>query len=337
MTCDELQIKLDNHAAWLRGKRSEPESFKNCNLDSHDLENARLQRADFTGASMQGAYLVGADLRGAKLCDVNLYDAELRDVDLTGACLTRANLKRAWLLDARLAHADCSSAVFASANLANVDFAHADVTGADLSRAHLMGTKFEGTDLTKANLSKIKRDLQREVRLLRDEIPFLTRALRAGRVDGTSYHGACRCLAGTLLRAAGVRSVDSERVYKNGFRAAYESPREKWFTNIRPGDTPENNQVAAITLGWLQEVLAEPVVLGKVSRARRINISRWLHLHKGGVWKYDGRTTWWCDDNTRHVSRVCVDSDRDDGGGSVGYHLYGGNNPGWVHFTDAGK
>jgi hypothetical protein len=25
----------------------------------------------------------------------------------------------------------------------------------------------------------------------------------------------------------------------------------------------------------------------------------------GGKWKYDGIATWWCDDEKRHVSRVC--------------------------------
>lgn len=72
-------------------------------------------------------------------------------------------------------------------------------------------------------------------------------------------------------------------------------------------------------------------------KPKLFNVTRWLNKHKGGNWKYDGSATWWCDDKVRHMSRVCMDSSRDDGGGPVGYYLYGGSNPGWVHFTETGQ
>lgn len=36
-----------------------------------------------------------------------------------------------------------------------------------------------------------------------------------------------------------------------------------------------------------------------------LNKSKWLSKTFGGNWKYDGATTWNCDDGKRYVSRVC--------------------------------
>lgn len=61
---------------------------------------------------------------------------------------------------------------------------------------------------------------------------------------------------------------------------------------------------------------------------RRPSIAKWLAKNKGGKWTYDGHATWWCDDGVRHMSRVAMSMDENDP--RYGYHLYGGDNPGWV-------
>ncbi|MHA2279906.1 MAG: hypothetical protein ACXAC5_03390 [Promethearchaeota archaeon] len=35
-----------------------------------------------------------------------------------------------------------------------------------------------------------------------------------------------------------------------------------------------------------------------------MNKTKYLEKHFGGKWKYDGVTSWWCDDGKRHVSRT---------------------------------
>lgn len=69
-------------------------------------------------------------------------------------------------------------------------------------------------------------------------------------------------------------------------------------------------------------------------KAKRLNISKWLEKHKGGKWTYDRQGAWWCDDGKRHVWRVAMDFTDEDG--PAGYHLYGGDSPGWIYFTDKG-
>ncbi len=54
----------------------------------------------------------------------------------------------------------------------------------------------------------------------------------------------------------------------------------------------------------------------------------------GGIWKYDGVTTWWCDDDKRSVARThghfgCDDDDCR----ATAYWLYGDGSPQQVYFN----
>jgi hypothetical protein len=73
-----------------------------------------------------------------------------------------------------------------------------------------------------------------------------------GRVDGSTYEGACACLVGTI---ANVRGVGYEAV-GNGIAPDSGRPAEQWFMSIRKGDTPATNQVSAITVQWLDEFVS---------------------------------------------------------------------------------
>jgi len=79
-------------------------------------------------------------------------------------------------------------------------------------------------------------------------------ALRAGKIDGSTYSGACACLVGTIAneRHAGIDCL--EGITPNSTR-----PAEKWFMAIRPGMTPDNNHVAKIVEGWITDwMVANP-------------------------------------------------------------------------------
>ena len=64
--------------------------------------------------------------------------------------------------------------------------------------------------------------------------------------------------------------------------------------------------------------------------ARRPSKAKILAKALGGKWKYDGVTSWWCDDNKRHVSR-CAAGHEDDGW-APSYYLYITNEPAKVLF-----
>lgn len=59
--------------------------------------------------------------------------------------------------------------------------------------------------------------------------------------------------------------------------------------------------------------------------------AKWLGEVLGGKWKYDGETTWWCDDEIRSVARVHCGAKDINGEFESGYlpeyWLYGNGTP----------
>jgi len=222
MTPAELAAVVEAHGKWRRGEEGGSRA---------NLTRAYLTGADLTGADLAGANLTRANLTRADLADANLTGADLADAYLTGANLTRANLTRAYLTGADLAGADLADANLADANL----------TRANLTRADLAG----------ANLSAIREDFVQVLNAAPAEVPGLLEALRAGKVDGSTYEGDCACLVGTIANVRGCYYGELGALKPDSSR-----PAERWFLAIAKGSTPENNPVAKITEGWIVEWLA---------------------------------------------------------------------------------
>ena len=136
--------------------------------------------------------------------------------------------------------------------------------GADLSGADLRWANLRWANLSGANLQAIKDDLFGYLDHVPLEVPGLLAVLETGKIDGSTYSGPCACLAGTCEKLAVGVFIDSEDVASDKTDRATElldlrdvsSPRERWFLAIRPGDTPTNSTIAAITAEWLREWIA---------------------------------------------------------------------------------
>jgi hypothetical protein len=166
--------------------------------------------------TLRMALQAGADLSGADLRDANLSGADLSDANLSGADLSDANL-----------------------------------SGADLSGADLSGADLRDADLRDANLTPIRDDIWAVLSAAPAEVPALIEAIKAGRVDGSTYTGECACLVGTIANA---RKTDVESLGPLQINSS--RPAERFFLGIRKGDTPETNQFSKLTLEWSQEWLS---------------------------------------------------------------------------------
>ena len=128
----------------------------------------------------------------------------------------------------------------------------ANLRGADLSGANLSGADLIDANLSGADLSDAKNDFWEILLRAPNEIAGLRAALVAGKVDGSTYEGTCSCLVGTIANVRGTGYCD----LGNGIKPDSSRPAERWFMGIRKGDTPETNQISAITVGWLDEFVA---------------------------------------------------------------------------------
>jgi hypothetical protein len=210
-------------------------------------DGANLDGAYLDGANLDGAYLDGANLRGA-----NLDGAYLRGAYLGGANLRGANLRGAYLRGAYLGGANLDGAYLGGANLRG-----ANLDGAYLRGAYLGGANLRGANLRGAVFEAVQEDLIEILSHAPREVPGLLAALRAGKVDGSTYEGDCACLVGTIANVRGCAYEKLEGIMPNGSR-----PAERFFLAIRKGDTPENHPLAKIAEQWIESwMLSNPHVL----------------------------------------------------------------------------
>jgi uncharacterized protein YjbI with pentapeptide repeats len=255
------KIKIEIKS-WLSGSvlfeyKKENNSIKDTllkGIESHaNLRGANLRDANLCDANLCGADLCGADLRdanlcGADLCGANLCGADLRDANLCGADLCGANLRDANLRDADLCDANLRDANLCDANLCGADLCAADLRGADLCDADLCHANLCGANLRDANLEPFKKDLFDVLLRAAPEIDNLKKSLVEGKIDGSTYEGECACLCGTLEKSNSSEIRQRIHGLRNPSR-----PIERFFSLIRPNDTPENNEAAKIVIKWIEE------------------------------------------------------------------------------------
>ena len=184
------------------------------------------------------------------------YECEI-DAAFDGAGFgVRLGLAAKKALDAK---ANLRGADLSGANLRGCNLRGCNLRESDLREANLRWTKLSGADLHGADLLHIKQDFLAEVLRLPNELEALRAALVEGRIDGSTYSGECCCLAGTLARAVGVENYNGRTIVSAPgieFHANASSPRESFFSAIRPGDTPDKCSAAAVALAWTDEAIA---------------------------------------------------------------------------------
>jgi hypothetical protein len=128
--------------------------------------------------------------------------------------------------------------------------------GANLGGADLGGADLGGANLGGADLREAQDDLYEVFSSTPAEVPGLLAALRAGKVDGSTYEGQCACLVGTIAKVRACHYTEIAGLEPDASR-----PIERLFTTIRGGDTPATNPIAKIVEGWTEEwLLSNPVV-----------------------------------------------------------------------------
>ena len=139
-----------------------------------------------------------------------------------------------------------------SADLTDTDLIGANLRDTDLIDANLTGTDLTGADLRDTNLRSFKSCLWMTLTENPREAAGVAKALKEGRVNGSTYSGDCACLVGTI---ANIRGVELDALKPNS-----RNPSEKWFMMISEGDKPKDDTgggyAAKIALEWVEEWLA---------------------------------------------------------------------------------
>lgn len=201
------------------------------------LERAVAARQTLFYLNLHGQDLRNASLRGAVLEDCEFLSADLSNVDLRGASVRYSKFYRTNLRGADLRNAD----------LTDVMLLCADLEGANLEGANMYGVSYLRCNFVGANLAPVRDDVYDVLRYAPNEVPGLLSALRAGRIDGSTYTGECACLVGTIAHLRNCEPGEVSGVFLDANR-----PAEKWFYEIRPGQKPSNSQFAKLAEDWIE-------------------------------------------------------------------------------------
>lgn len=79
--------------------------------------------------------------------------------------------------------------------------------------------------------------------------------------------------------------------------------------------------------------MSKLIGLDNLYSSPKINKTKYLEKHFGGKWKYDGVTSWWCNDDKRHVARTASYMG-DDKWGPCRYFLYGEDIPIEINWSE---
>ena len=144
-------------------------------------------------------------------------------------------------------------AVSKKIDLSYANLVRASLDGANLVGANLVGASLDGASLVRANLDGarldfIKHDFWAVLLCAPHEVEGLKKAIADGKINGSVYEGECACLVGTI---ANIKHCKYDSI--KGLQPDVERPAERWFTGLKPGDTPDKSQIAKITLEWIEE------------------------------------------------------------------------------------
>jgi len=92
-------------------------------------------------------------------------------------------------------------------------------------------------DLRGAVLTPIRDDFWAILSAAPAEVPALIEALKAGKVNGSTYEGECACLVGTIANARKCNYAKIPGLTPNSHR-----PAEAFFTAIKPGALPRRTR-----------------------------------------------------------------------------------------------
>lgn len=203
------------------------------------------------GVNLESAVLKNEDLSGLVLTEARLSYANLKGADLSNTNFRYSRLKGTSFKKADLRGTDFEFACMHDADLRNTDLGRADFRGTNLEGADLRGT----INIPQRWINLCSRDMLYVFSRLTWELAGLKKALQAGDIDGTCYHGNCACLIGTLSNLNGtIEEVCTNIAY---YDEGLHNYCEQWFYQIRIGDKPKDSPFVKHAVKLINQVLKE--------------------------------------------------------------------------------
>jgi hypothetical protein len=211
--------------------------------NSMPVKSAMLDGADFTdyicpsGSRFDGSSFVDSSFDGSSFVGSSFVGSSFVGSSFVGSSFDDSSF-------------DGSS--FVGSSFDGSSFVGSSFVGSSFDGSSFVGSSFVGSSFDDSSFDgecDAKADFIEVISRARLEIPAMVKALREGRVNGSTYEGECACLVGTLENAGATGLPhDSER------------PIERWFMMISEGDKPGDSSPGGYAIGkaleWALEYCA---------------------------------------------------------------------------------
>jgi uncharacterized protein YjbI with pentapeptide repeats len=192
---------------------------------------------------------------GTTIRDADLSEMDLSGVSFYNSSFYNSSFDNSSFYNSSFYNSSFDNSSFDNSSFDNSSFYNSSFYNSSFYNSSFYNSSFDNSTikfLEEANqiglLDFIRDDYWAILIAAGHEVPGIRAAIIEGRIDGSAYEGTCACLCGTIANIRGVNYKALEAIKPNSNR-----PVERFFANIKKGDTPETNISSKYALQWLDE------------------------------------------------------------------------------------
>jgi uncharacterized protein YjbI with pentapeptide repeats len=264
------------------------QSFDEADLSEKDfsgveIEGGAFARSSFDGSSFDGSSFDGSSFDGSSFVDSSFarssfarssfVDSSFARSSFVDSSFARSSFARSSFVDSSFARSSFVDSSFARSSFVDSSFDGSSFDGSSFVDSSFARSSFDGSSFVDSSFARssfvdssfdgssfesipaeyknqVRDDLWAVLSAAPNEVEGLRKALAEGRVNGSTYQGACACLVGTIANVRGCDYRELGILQPNSNRLA-----ELWFISINKGNTPDDNPFSRLALEWVDQWL----------------------------------------------------------------------------------
>ena len=218
--------------------------FYNSTFYNSTFDNSTFDNSTFYNSKFDNSKFYNSTFDNSKFYNSKFYNSTFDNSTFDNSTFYNSKFDNSKFYNSKFDNSKFYNSTFDNSKFYNSTFYNSTFDNSTFDKSSAEGALNSGA------FDSIKADFMYRMLKQKNEVPFLREKIIAGEIDGTCYEGECCCFVGTIAKAA---NCNYEKL--PNLKPDSSSPTELWFYAFRKGYTPDNNEIAKITLGWIDEFL----------------------------------------------------------------------------------
>jgi hypothetical protein len=223
--------------------------FDNSTFDNSTFDNSKFDNSTFDNSKFDNSTFYNSTFDNSKFDNSTFYNSTFDNSKFDNSTFYNSKFDNSTFYNSTFDNSTFDNSKFDNSTFDNSTFYNSKFDNSTFYNSTFDKISAEGALASRA-FENIRMDFFGRMLLAQHEIPALRQAIVDGKVSGSSYEGECCCFVGTIAKAAHCNYLNLPQLKPDS-----NSETEKWFFGIQTGSTPENNEIARITVLWIDEFL----------------------------------------------------------------------------------